>query len=152
MNDAAPMAEAGTWLGRFADAFAGHDVVAALSLFTDDYYWRDLVAFTWNVKTLEGKSQIAAMLGRNGMRRTDFLKTRQNQASFVVEQARFAKPWIAIDQAQQLLLQFRRGLFPEVGDQANYIALTALLACASEILPAATLSASLSPLSLSASC
>ena len=62
MNDAAPMAEAGTWLGRFADAFAGHDVVTALSLFTDHCYWRDLVAFTWNVKTLEGKLQIAAML------------------------------------------------------------------------------------------
>ena len=30
--------------------------------FTDDCYWRDLVTFTWNIKTLEGQAQIADML------------------------------------------------------------------------------------------
>ena len=25
-------------------------------------YWRDLVSFTWNIKTLEGKENIKAML------------------------------------------------------------------------------------------
>jgi putative flavoprotein involved in K+ transport len=62
MNDDATKAEAAAWLRRFADALAAGDVAAALSLFAGDCYWRDFVAFTWNVKTLEGKPQIAAML------------------------------------------------------------------------------------------
>jgi putative flavoprotein involved in K+ transport len=32
-------------------------------LFGDECFWRDLVAFTWNVKTMEGRDEIAAMLG-----------------------------------------------------------------------------------------
>lgn len=38
------------------------DTQAAVDLFQPDCYWRDLVAFTWNIKTLEGREQIAAML------------------------------------------------------------------------------------------
>jgi putative flavoprotein involved in K+ transport len=35
---------------------------AAAALFEEDGYWRDLIAFTWNIKTLEGREQIRAML------------------------------------------------------------------------------------------
>ncbi|WP_029966120.1 NAD(P)-binding domain-containing protein [Paraburkholderia graminis] len=38
------------------------DTQAAVDLFQPDCYWRDLVAFTWNIKTLEGREQIAEML------------------------------------------------------------------------------------------
>ena len=38
------------------------DTAAAVALFQPDCYWRDLVAFTWNIKTMEGRDQIAAML------------------------------------------------------------------------------------------
>jgi putative flavoprotein involved in K+ transport len=38
------------------------DTAAAVKLFQPDCYWRDLVAFTWNIKTMEGREQIAAML------------------------------------------------------------------------------------------
>jgi hypothetical protein len=38
-------------------------ITAALDLFVEDCYWRDIVAFTWNVKTMEGKPAITAMLG-----------------------------------------------------------------------------------------
>src|SRR5690625_2971752 len=31
-------------------------------MFQDQGYWRDLVSFTWNIKTLEGKDQVAEML------------------------------------------------------------------------------------------
>ena len=34
----------------------------AAALFEEDGYWRDLIAFTWNIKTLEGREQIRAML------------------------------------------------------------------------------------------
>ena len=31
-------------------------------MFLDDCYWRDLVTFTWNIKTVEGKDQVEDML------------------------------------------------------------------------------------------
>lgn len=38
------------------------DVQAVTALFADECYWRDLLAFTWNVITLEGHDQISSML------------------------------------------------------------------------------------------
>ncbi len=55
-------AEIADWLGRFEQALADGDAVAASELFGDDSFWRDLVAFTWNLKTLEGPAEIRAML------------------------------------------------------------------------------------------
>ena len=46
----------------FSQALAKGDIAATLELFAEDCYWRDIVAFTWNVKTMEGKPAIAAML------------------------------------------------------------------------------------------
>ena len=37
-------------------------IIAILSLFNDDCYWRDFLCFTWNIKTLEGKIAIQNML------------------------------------------------------------------------------------------
>ena len=50
------------WLANFSAALSRGDVPAASALFGDEAYWRDLVAFTWNIATLEGRSGIAAML------------------------------------------------------------------------------------------
>ena len=55
-------AEIAEWLGRFEQALVAGDAVAASELFGDDSFWRDLVAFTWNLKTLEGPEEIRAML------------------------------------------------------------------------------------------
>lgn len=57
-----PAALAAAWLADLSEALERSDTEAALALFADDCYWRDLVAFTWNVKTMEGKAAIAAML------------------------------------------------------------------------------------------
>lgn len=46
----------------FSDNLAKGDIAATLELFAEDCYWRDFVAFTWNVKTTEGKPAIEAML------------------------------------------------------------------------------------------
>jgi putative flavoprotein involved in K+ transport len=63
MRDKAPATAVATdVLNRFGAALAAGDVPAALELFQADCYWRDLVAFTWNLKTLEGKEQIGDML------------------------------------------------------------------------------------------
>jgi len=57
-----PTARAGAWLAAFGDALEAGDIAAAVDRFQDDCYWRDLLSFTWNVKTLEGKDDVAAML------------------------------------------------------------------------------------------
>ncbi len=50
------------WLDQFGAAVANRRFADAAAMFGDDSYWRDLVAFTWNIKTAEGRSQIQAML------------------------------------------------------------------------------------------
>ena len=50
-------------LDTFGAALERGDIAAATACFQDDSYWRDLVTFTWNIHTCEGKDQIAAMLG-----------------------------------------------------------------------------------------
>ena len=50
------------WLADFASALKRGDTDAATALFADECYWRDLVAFTWNIATLESRSAIADML------------------------------------------------------------------------------------------
>ena len=41
---------------------AREEAAAAAELFLDDSYWRDLVAFTWNIKTVEGPDGIRDLL------------------------------------------------------------------------------------------
>jgi putative flavoprotein involved in K+ transport len=50
------------WLDAFGSALARGDHGAAAAMFGDESYWRDLVSFTWNLKTAEGPAQILAML------------------------------------------------------------------------------------------
>ena len=51
------------WLAEFGAAARNADAGAMASLFEADGFWRDLVAFTWNIVTLEGRHQIVAALG-----------------------------------------------------------------------------------------
>ncbi len=57
------------WLSRFDSALKAGDVAGAVALFHTDAVWRDLLAFTWNIVTLEGPARIAIMLG-DCLRRT----------------------------------------------------------------------------------
>ena len=50
------------WLAEFASALKRSDIESVASLFAEECYWRDLVAFTWNIATLESRSAIADML------------------------------------------------------------------------------------------
>ncbi|MEO9779180.1 MAG: NAD(P)/FAD-dependent oxidoreductase [Sedimentitalea sp.] len=49
-------------LDTLNEAFAAGDVNRIKAQFATDSYWRDLVAFTWNLKTAEGPDQIGEML------------------------------------------------------------------------------------------
>jgi putative flavoprotein involved in K+ transport len=49
-------------LAAFGAALEAGDIDRAVACFAEDGYWRDLVAFTWNIHTCEGRGQIAEML------------------------------------------------------------------------------------------
>ncbi len=62
MLDQSPQAKVDTVLAKLEQALVSGDIDAAVNLFQEDCYWRDLVTFTWNIRTLEGRDAIGEML------------------------------------------------------------------------------------------
>lgn len=50
------------WLGEFEAALAARDAERAARLFAAASFWRDLVAFTWNIKTVENPEGVRDLL------------------------------------------------------------------------------------------
>ena len=61
-TETAPSRQARDWLQAFGGALERGDAAAATAMFEPEGFWRDLVSFTWNIKTLEGREPIRAML------------------------------------------------------------------------------------------
>ncbi len=55
-------AEALAWLERLEGALSARDAAAAAALFLPDGLWRDILAFTWTIRTMSGREAIAATL------------------------------------------------------------------------------------------
>ena len=51
-----------TWLADFEAALAARDVDRAAGLFATTSFWRDLIAFTWNLTTVENRDGVADLL------------------------------------------------------------------------------------------
>jgi putative flavoprotein involved in K+ transport len=51
-----------TWLAKLERAAKKKDAKAIAALFGKECYWRDLVALTWNIRTVEGRECIEHML------------------------------------------------------------------------------------------
>jgi len=62
MLDTTANSKAEALLGRFGDALEAGDIEAAVALFGEECYWRDLIAFTWNIKTVEGRDGVRDLL------------------------------------------------------------------------------------------
>jgi putative flavoprotein involved in K+ transport len=62
MLDTTASAEVQGLLDSFGAALERGDIGTAVACFQDDCYWRDLVSFTWNIHTSEGKDAIRGML------------------------------------------------------------------------------------------
>ena len=62
MLDTTPEAQVSHLLDTLGEALEAGDIDTAVDQFQDECYWRDLVSFTWNIKTLEGKDSVRAML------------------------------------------------------------------------------------------
>lgn len=55
-------AAAAAWLARFQAALDARDPAAMAALFAAECHWRDLLAFTWNLRTASGAEAIAGRL------------------------------------------------------------------------------------------
>ena len=84
------------WLSRFAAALDRNDLSAATDLFGDECYWRDLVSFTWNIKTLEGKDDIGAMLAAT---LSDVRPARWRILGEAVEDNGVTEAWLTFESA-----------------------------------------------------
>ena len=57
-----PTQQVADWLAGFGNALVQGDIARATAMFDSECYWRDLISFTWNIKTLESQDEIQAML------------------------------------------------------------------------------------------
>ena len=62
MLDTTPTDQTQAFLDDFGKALEEGNIARAREMFAEDCYWRDLVSFTWNIKTLEGRDQVEDML------------------------------------------------------------------------------------------
>ncbi|MEI9423123.1 NAD(P)/FAD-dependent oxidoreductase [Mesorhizobium sp. Cs1299R1N1] len=62
MLERTPTTKAQALLDKFGKALDTGDIDAAVNCFQADCYWRDLVTFTWNLRTMEGQDQVRDML------------------------------------------------------------------------------------------
>lgn len=53
-----PVGVTDEWLRRFSDALEGRDRAALSGLFREDSYWRDLVAFSGQIRTVHGRDAV----------------------------------------------------------------------------------------------
>jgi putative flavoprotein involved in K+ transport len=58
------------WLAEFESALTARDVDRAAGMFAATSFWRDLIAFTWNLKTVENPDGVADLL-RETLDQTD---------------------------------------------------------------------------------
>jgi putative flavoprotein involved in K+ transport len=57
-----PRATVDGWLSAFQDALTARDVERAAGMFAATSFWRDLVAFTWNITTVENPDGVRDLL------------------------------------------------------------------------------------------
>ena len=55
-----------SWFAEFTSSIAAGDFGAAADLFAVESYWRDLVSFTWNLTTVEGRDGVRDLLEHTG--------------------------------------------------------------------------------------
>jgi putative flavoprotein involved in K+ transport len=62
LDAADPQARVDAWLSDFEDALRARDVDRAAGMFAATSFWRDLVAFSWNLTTVENPAGVADLL------------------------------------------------------------------------------------------
>jgi putative flavoprotein involved in K+ transport len=62
-----PTSQVQTWLHQFETTLARSEAKASADLFATRCFWRDMVAFTWNIHTCEGKAAVADLVERQAV-------------------------------------------------------------------------------------
>ena len=94
--DTTPNARLQAFLGKFDAALAAGDIDAAVAMFAVDSYWRDLVAFTWNIKTVEGRDQVRDMLA-HCLKRVKPRDWRIAEGNSATEAGGMLESWISFE-------------------------------------------------------
>jgi hypothetical protein len=102
-------AEAQRWLESFEAALAARAAVATAGLFLDDGLWRDILAFTWNIRTMAGRPTIEATLRET--------LSRAQATNFHIPDKRTPPRWIsrAGDECIEALFEFETAFGPCAG-------------------------------------
>ena len=98
MIDKSAGEQAAQFLQEFGKALEDGDIDRATGMFLDDCYWRDLVTFTWNIKTLEGKAEVADML-RHQLATTKPSGWRIAEGETPTEEGGVITAWISFETA-----------------------------------------------------
>ncbi len=107
------------WLAAFEAGLAAGEVSG---LFTSDCHWRDLVAFTWNLKTVEGREQVADLVTS---RAADTAATGFHTLEPATEDGGVTTAWIGFETAVGRGKGLLR-LKPEDGEDRAWTLLTTL--------------------------
>ena len=83
-------------LTEFGAALAAGDIDGTVAMFQEDCYWRDLVTFTWNIKTVEGRDEVADML-RHQLAATKPSNWQIANGEAVTEEAGVVTAWITFE-------------------------------------------------------
>ena len=83
-------------LTEFGAALTAGDIDSTVAMFQEDCYWRDLVTFTWNIKTVEGRDEVADML-RHQLAATKPSNWQIANCEAVTEEAGVVTAWITFE-------------------------------------------------------
>ncbi len=98
MLEKAPNKKLSDLLDAFGAALAAGDIDKAVACFQEDCYWRDLVTFTWSIKTMEGRDQIRHML-ENQLAKTGPSHWRIAEGEDATESGGLVESWISFETA-----------------------------------------------------
>ncbi|ABM04263.1 monooxygenase protein, putative [Psychromonas ingrahamii 37] len=87
------------FLNDFGSALAAREVNRAAVMFLDDSYWRDLVAFTWNLKTVEGPAGVQDML-KSQLSQANPSNFKLQEGETPTEEGGVTTAWITFETAQ----------------------------------------------------
>jgi len=102
-------AEAQRWLESFEAALAARDATAAAALFLEEGLWRDILAFTWTIRTMAGRPAIETALRET--------LVRAQATKFHIRDKRTPPRWIsrAGDECIEALFEFETAFGPCAG-------------------------------------
>src|SRR4051794_4589803 len=86
------------WLSDFSAALAARDADQAAGLFATSSFWRDIIAFTWNITTVECREGVADLL-RHTMETADATDFRITDGEEPAEADDIVTAWINFDTA-----------------------------------------------------